>query len=286
MIIGIIGGSGLYQLGEKSVGQELAIETPYGFPSGKVTKMEAGENTLLFLPRHGVGHVLLPSEVPYRANIYAFKKLGAQAVISISAVGSLREEIVPGDLVLPDQYLDRTTGIRPATFFGQGVVAHAHFADPACEILRRHVKAVASQLNIKIHEGGTYVCMEGPQFSTRAESHWYRSWEIPGGRKACVIGMTALPEAKLAREAGLCYQTVAMATDFDCWNESAGDVSLDAILKVLHQNVSFSRQLVERIGATAVPTCQHCKHQMKHAVVTARELWPKERVAELEVILG
>jgi 5'-methylthioadenosine phosphorylase len=286
MNIGIIGGSGLYQLGDDFKGTSVAVETPYGAPSGKVTKIETTEgNTLLFIPRHGEGHVLLPSEVPYRANIFALKKLGAEAVISVSAVGSLRKEISPGDLVLPDQYIDRTNGQRPGTFFGRGVVAHAHFADPTCHVLRNHVKGLAQGLGVRLHEGGTYVCMEGPQFSTRAESHWYRSWEIPGGRKACVIGMTALPEAKLAREAGLCYQTIAMSTDYDCWNEEAGDVSVDAILKVLHQNVNFSRNLVTQIAKSKMPSCQRCKNEMKHAVVTSREIWPKDRVSELEIIL-
>lgn len=285
VIIGIIGGSGLYQLEEKSPGTPIEVQTPYGAPSGKVFKVEMGENTLLFLPRHGEGHVLLPSEIPYRANIYALKKLGARAVVSISAVGSLREDIKPGDLVLPNQYLDRTNGQRPSTFFGRGVVAHAHFADPTCHLLSGHIKSLAETMQIKLHNGGTYVCMEGPQFSTRAESHWYRSWDISGGRDACVIGMTALPEAKLAREAGLCYQTVAMATDYDCWNESAGDVSLDQILAVLHKNVNFSRQLVSKIGSSRVPACQSCKDQMKHAVVTSKSLWPRERLSELEVIL-
>lgn len=286
MKIGIIGGSGLYQIADKLKGSFVDCPTPYGPTSSRVYQVDSPSgNTLYFIARHGNGHVLLPSEVPYRSNIFALKKLGAEAVVSISAVGSLSEEIVPGDLVLPEQYLDRTNGQRPSTFFGNGVVAHAHFADPTCKILRDHIQTLAKSISVKVHRGGTYVCMEGPQFSTRAESHWYRSWQLPEGKKSTVIGMTALPEAKLARETGLCYQTVAMATDYDCWNESAGDVSLESILKVLHQNVDISKQLVEGLALGSGFSCTRCRNEMKHSVVTSKDLWPKERLGELEIIL-
>jgi 5'-methylthioadenosine phosphorylase len=283
MVVGIIGGSGLYQLGTGAA-ETIKMETPFGTPSGPLYKTQIGGNTAYFLARHGEHHTLTPSEVNYRANIYALKKMGAKKVISVSAVGSLREPIVPGHLVLPDQYLDLTRGQRASTFFGGGVVAHAHFADPTCPSLREHIAGIARKLNVTCHLNGTYVCMEGPQFSTRSESHWYRSWDLP--RPASVIGMTAIPEAKLAREAGLCYQTVAMATDYDCWNEGKGDVSLTEILAVLKQNVNVSRQLLSDLLSNPLPECTACHDEMKHAVVTPKEIWPEGRRAELEVILA
>lgn len=287
MIIGIVGGSGLYKLDETGTlkGEKVAVDTPYGKPSGDYFKLTTAKHTLYFLPRHGEGHVLLPSEINYRANVYGFKKLGVETLISISAVGSLKKEIAPGHFVLPDQYIDLTRN-RTSTFFGGGVVAHAHFADPACSSIRGLIAEVASSLKVKVHHGGTYVCMEGPQFSTRSESNWYRCWGLEKG-KVDVIGMTALPEAKLAREASLCYQTVAMATDYDCWNEEHGDVTLEAILKVLHDNVAVSRNLVTQIANRDIPRCTvGCRDQMKNAVVTAQELWPAKRREELKVILG
>lgn len=285
MHIGIIGGSGFYKLTDSSTAKSMLVGTPYGSPSGSIHKQEVGSNTVFFLPRHGEGHRISPSEINYRANIYALKKLGVSCVISVSAVGSMKKEIRPGDFVLPSQYIDMTRGLRPNTFFGQGVVAHAHFADPTCKTLREHIAVVAKRLGIGVHVGGTYVCIEGPQFSTRSESHLYRSWNIPGG--VSVIGMTALPEARLAREAGLCYQTVATATDYDCWNEDNEDVTVEAILKVLRENADTSRTLVHEIVSKAIPSCHsHCKEMMGHAIVTAKELWPKSKLEELEVIIG
>ena len=287
MIIGVIGGSGLYQLKEGGGGETVTVETPWGPPSAPLYRETfSSGNTLLFLPRHGPGHTILPSELNSRANIFALKKLGADVVISVSAVGSLREEIGPGDFVLPEQYIDVTRGSRPNTFFGNGVVGHALFADPTCATLRGHLRGLITAVGKKVHVGGTYVCIEGPQFSTRAESHLYRSWDL-GPRRACVIGMTALPEAKLAREAGLCYQTVAMATDYDCWNERAGDVSIEAILKVLHDNVDASRRLVSSAVSGAVPPCQSgCKALMRNAVITPKHLWPSDRREALEILLS
>lgn len=283
MVVGIIGGSGLYELGIE--GETIAVETPYGKPSGDLFKSKVGEHTALFLARHGKGHVLTPSEINYRANVYAFKKLGATALISISAVGSLRKEIGPGDFVLPDQYIDVTKGQRVGTFFGNGVVGHVPFADPACAGLREYLAGACRKIGVKTHPGGVYVCMEGPQFSTRAESFLYRSWKLEK-EMVSVIGMTALPEAKLAREAGLCYQTVAMATDYDCWNDEKGDVSVEEILRVLHQNVETSRKLVKTALSQAFPPCRnHCADLMKNAVVTPKELWAPSRRDELEIIL-
>ena len=285
MHIGVVGGSGLYKLKEGSHAEPVLVTTPFGKPSGPYFKEIIGSHTVYFLARHGEGHVFSPSEINYRANIFGFKKLGVSTVISISAVGSMRKEIAPGELVLPDQYLDMTQGIRPGTFFGGGVVGHAHFADPACSTVRQHLAETAKELGITIHKGGAYVCIEGPRFSTRAESHLYRSWELPSGRVS-VIGMTAMPEARLAREAGLCYQTVAMATDYDCWNEEKGDVSVEAILKVLLENVSTSRKLVTGLLSKPFPACRsHCRELMKNAIITPKELWPAARREELEVIL-
>lgn len=285
MVIGVIGGSGLYQW-NPNTSESIPVSTPYGAPSGEYYQEKLGEHTILFLARHGQGHRLLPSEVNYRANIYGFKKLGAQRLISVSAVGSLKKEIAPGDFVLPDQYLDFTKGLRSSTFFGDGIVAHVPFADPSCQTLRTHLFSLARELGIKTHLGGTYVCMEGPQFSTRAESHLYRSWDL-GGAKVAVIGMTALPEAKLAREAGLCYQTIAMATDYDCWNEEHRDVSVEAILKLLRENAEASKELIATLTKQPVPACRfHCADLTRQSLVTPREIWPSSKQEEMAIILG
>ncbi len=280
-ILGIIGGSGLYNLGV--VTEKITVETPYGAPSSTIQKAQISGTTILFIARHGEGHTILPSELNSRANIFALKKLGAKVVFSVSAVGSLQKEIVPGDFVLPDQYLDLTRG-RAGTFFGEGVAGHAHFADPVCASLGKILEDNLKALSIKVHKGGTYVCMEGPQFSTRAESHWYRSWDL-GKRRAVVIGMTALPEAKLAREARLCYHTIAMATDYDCWNEEHGDVSVEHIITVLKSNVGNSQKLIQSLAKAAPSPCGKCWHAMEHAVMTPKELWPKSRLSALEIIL-
>lgn len=281
MVVGIIGGSGLYQLGEGIEAEPVHLQTPFGQPSGPFYCSRVGDHTAVFLARHGEGHRLTPSEINYRANIYGLKKLGARSVVSISAVGSMKKEIAPGDFVLPGQYIDVTKGQRPNTFFGGGVVAHAHFADPACGTLRSVLHSLGRKMGVKMHDGGTYVCIEGPQFSTRAESHLYRAWGVD------VIGMTALPEARLAREAGMCYQTVAMSTDYDCWNAEAGDVSVEAILKVLHANVQTSRRLVFELLNSSLPACEHgCASAMKTAVVTPREMWPADRKETLDLVLS
>ncbi|MCA9493501.1 MAG: S-methyl-5'-thioadenosine phosphorylase, partial [Myxococcales bacterium] len=219
--IGIVGGSGLYALdGLQDVCEEV-VETPYGPTSDVLVRGRLGSSELVFVPRHGRKHKMLPSEVPYRANVWALKSLGCDWLISVSAVGSLREEIHPGDAVLVDQYLDRTRGTRPSTFFGDGVVAHAPFGDPVCGALRGYLRQACDAAGVTVHDGGTYVCMEGPAFSTRAESELYRSWGCS------VIGMTAIPEAKLAREASMSYATLAFATDYDCWHTGHDEVSVE-----------------------------------------------------------
>src|SRR5512132_2875297 len=236
-IIGVIGGSGLYQMEGLRGVREVAVSTPFGKPSDKLVRGRLGNSDLVFLPRHGKGHCWLPTEINFRANIFAMKKLGVGRIISISAVGSLREDIAPGHLVVPDQFIDRTSQ-RPSTFFGKGLVAHVSLADPLCKDLSGVLDHAASQCGATVHRGGTYLCMEGPQFSTRAESNLYRSWG------AHIIGMTNLQEAKLAREAEICFATLALATDYDCWREGHDDVEIGEILKVIAANVELARRAV------------------------------------------
>lgn len=283
--LGIIGGSGLYnlQLGQP---EKIQVTTPFGAPSSEISKYKLSNTEVYFLTRHGEGHRITPSEINYQANIYAFKKLGVESVISISAVGSMRKHIEPGHFVLPDQYIDFTKGLRKNTFFGDGVVAHAHFAHPTCDTLRGYLADVCKNLDIPVHVGGTYVCIEGPQFSTRAESELYRNWTL-GPTQVDVIGMTAIPEAKLAKEAGLCYQTLAMSTDYDCWNEESGEVTVEAILKVLSNNVERSKRVVTQVVQNVLPSCTaHCKNSMKNAIVTAKEHWPKNKIEMIETLLS
>jgi 5'-methylthioadenosine phosphorylase len=271
--LGILGGSGVYGLeGLESV--ERRVTTPFGEPSAPIREVKTAAGTLWFLPRHGVGHTFLPSEVNYRANVFALKQLGATALVSISAVGSLREDVGPGEFVLPDQYVDRTAGVRPRTFYGNGVVGHAVFAEPTCRSLRQSVEGLLEAAQVTFHRGGCYVAVEGPQFSTRAESEWYRS--LGEGRyRPSVIGMTALPEARLAREAGLCYQTVAMVTDYDCWNEREESVSVESVLAVLKANAARSQALIGALASRGVAACRNgCAALSKAAVVTAPDRWP------------
>lgn len=252
--IGIVGGSGLYDLPGLEGLEEVSVDTPFGAPSDVLVTGRLGDAELVFLPRHGRGHRLTPSEVPYRANIWALKALGCGWVISVSAVGSLREAIVPGHAVLVDQFIDNTRQ-RPQTFFGQGVVAHVAMGDPVCTTLRGYLRDACVAAGVEHHDGGTYVCMEGPAFSTRAESHLYRSWG------ADVVGMTNLPEAKLAREAELSYATLAMATDYDCWHDGHDDVTVDQVIAVLMANVDKARRVlahaVEVIAAHDGPPPMH-----------------------------
>ena len=230
-VVGVIGGSGLYEMEGMSDIEEVSVDTPFGSPSDNMITGMLGDTKMVFLSRHARGHKLLPSEINFRANIFAMKKLGVEHIISVSAVGSMKEEIVPGDMVMPDQFIDRTKN-RVSTFFGDGIVGHVQFADPVCLGLNSIVYEAARSENIKSHKNGTYVCMEGPAFSTRAESKLYRNWGVS------VIGMTNLPEAKLAREAEICYATIALATDYDCWYEVKEDVSVEAILEIIKNNVA------------------------------------------------
>jgi len=292
-LIGVVGGSGLYELPGLTGVRRERLATPFGEPSGEYLLGSLGDQPLAFLPRHGPGHRFTPSEVNYRANLHGFKQLGAARVLSFSAVGSMREEIAPGHLVLADQFIDRTFA-RPKSFFGGGIVAHVAFADPVCPQLRRHALAAARAAGATAHDGGTYLCIEGPQFSTRAESELYRSWTVEAaGRSGTrrqlidVIGMTAMPEAKLAREAELCYATVALATDYDCWHDGHEAVTVAQVIAILKKNVATAREVVRQVALTAGElaerTCS-CGHALDHAVMTAPDAIPpaaRERVALL-----
>jgi 5'-methylthioadenosine phosphorylase len=280
LTIGIIGGSGLYAMEGLTDVRELTVETPFGPPSDSIVHGRLGTTELLFLPRHGRGHRILPSELPFRANIWALKHLGASRVIAVGAVGSLREEIAPGHLVVPDQFIDRTFG-RVGTFFGDGIVAHVAFGDPVCPVLSKSLLESARRIGATVHAGGTYVCMEGPQFSTRAESELYRSWG------ASIIGMTNLQEAKLAREAELCFATLALATDYDCWKQDAHEVAIEEVLKVMNANVALAKQVVHDVVPTlpAAPGCG-CGTALQHGIITDAAKIPARVKRDLAPIIG
>ena len=263
--VGFIGGSGLYDMEGLTNASEVDIETPYGETSDSIIIGELDGIAVAFLPRHGRGHRISPSELPVRANIYAMKQLGVQRLISISAVGSLKEEMKPLDLVVPDQIIDRTRE-RPSTFFGDGLVAHVGFADPFCPALRRQAVETASP-ETTVHGSGTYVVIEGPQFSTRAESEMHRSWG------ASVVGMTALPEARLAREAEMCYVTLAFVTDYDVWHEAEEDVSVELVVRNLMHNVRTAQAIIRRMASKVQGrrSCG-CDRALENAIITSRDL--------------
>ncbi len=267
--IGVIGGSGLYEMEGLTDLREERVETPFGDPSDAIVIGKLGDVELMFLPRHGRGHVHNPTEVNYRANIFALKKLGAEWIVSVSAVGSLREHIVPGHMVVIDQFIDRTRH-RKDTFFEDGIVAHVGFADPVCPTLRQYLLAACQDVGATVHDGGCYVNMEGPAFSTRAESHLYRSWGC------AVVGMTQLTEARLAREAEISYATLAMSTDYDCWHEGHDDVTVDAVVAVIKKNVHTARQVIRavvpHIAAHEGPAPQ--SSALAGAIMTAPEKIP------------
>ncbi len=278
--IGIIGGSGLYQMeGLKEI-KEVAIATPFGKPSGKFILGKLEGVPVAFLPRHGVGHTLLPSEINFRANVYALKQLGVTAILSVSAVGSMKEEVAPGDIVVPDQFYDITKS-RKSTFFGNGIVAHVSLADPICPVLAKTVAEASESVGAKVHRGGTYICMEGPQFSTRAESDVHRNWNVS------VIGMTNATEAKLAREAEICYVTLALSTDYDCWHVSEEAVTTAMVIKVLMANVALSKKI---IGATVRQIDPHracrCGTALQNAIMTDPRLVPSKTKKDLNLFIG
>lgn len=278
--IAIIGGSGLYQMEGLSDVSERTIDTPYGPPSDVILVGTLRGRHVAFLPRHGRGHRINPTQVPYRANIYALKLLGVERIISVNAVGSLRAEMAPMDIVVPDQLIDRTRH-RPDTFFEDGIVAHIAFAEPFCPELRREVADAAKGTGATTHDGGTYVAMEGPQFSTRAESELYRSWG------ASIIGMTAIPEAKLAREAEICYTVVAFVTDYDCWHPEHDSVTTEMVIRNLLKGADTARAIVARVIETLPEgrTCS-CGSALSDAIVTPADLVPEATRRRLDVIAG
>lgn len=279
--IGVIGGSGLYEMEGLEQVETIRIETPFGAPSDEYVTGVLNGVKMVFLPRHGRGHRLLPSEVNYRANIYGMKTLGVERIISVSAVGSLRDEIAPGHIVIPDQFYDRTKGIRNDTFFGDGIVAHAGFADPVCGDLSEILCAAARKAGATTHMGGTYVCMEGPAFSTRAESFSYLALG------ASVIGMTNLTEAKLAREAEICYGIIALSTDYDCWHDSHDDVTVEAIIQIMHQNVAMAKNIIRHaVTEIGVERSCSCGSAMQYAVITDRAAISEEVKLRLAPIVG
>lgn len=282
-VLGVIGGSGLYDIAALSHVVSRRLSTPWGDPSDDIVEGTLDGVRVAFLPRHGRGHRYLPSEVNYRANIAALKMLGCPFVLSVSAVGSMKEEIAPGHLVVVDQFIDRTVG-RERSFFGDGVVGHIPFADPVCPVLRPMVAEAAKASGATVHDGGTYICIEGPQFSTRAESHLFRSWGVS------VIGMTNLPEARLAREAGLSYASLALATDYDCWREGEEDVTVDAVVAVLKANVARAQEVVRglatRLGAPGAPTAGPFGDIMGSTIMTSPAARGLEARRRLSVLAG
>ena len=279
-VLAIIGGSGLYDIPGLTDVVEAPVETPFGPPSDTIVRGRLKDATLLFLPRHGRGHRIPPHRIDARANICALKKLGATHLVSISAVGSMKEDIAPGDFVVVDQFIDLTKG-RTSTFFGEGLVGHVAFADPVCADLSAALAGAAERAGARVHRGGTYVCIEGPQFSTRAESLLYRSWGVS------VIGMTAMPEAKLAREAELPYALLALATDYDCWHEAEEDVTVEAVLKVLGENVARARRAVGELApALPDPATSRATGALAAALMTSRDRIKPATLSQLDWLVG
>jgi 5'-methylthioadenosine phosphorylase len=280
-ILGVIGGSGFYSMPALQKSERVEINTPFGKPSDVFHKAAVGDIEVVFLSRHGQGHRLLPSELNFRANIYGMKLLGVEYLLSVSAVGSLREDLAPGDFILVDQFVDRTY-LRPSTFFGNGIVVHVSLADPVCAEFTARVDEAARAAGARPRNGGTYVCIEGPQFSTRAESHLYRSMKMD------VIGMTAMQEARLAREAEMCYATLAAVTDYDCWHPGHKEVEIADVLRVLHANVSVAQAAVMELAAllgTHIRSCA-CARALKDAIITERRLIPPRVLEQLRPLVG
>jgi 5'-methylthioadenosine phosphorylase len=278
--IGVIGGTGLYQIEGLNDAREIKVKTPFGDPSDAITIGKLKEVEVAFLPRHGRGHRLSPTEVPSRANIYALKSLGVERIIAVAAVGSLKEKIKPMDIVIPDQIIDRTRN-RVNTFFSGGIVGHIAFAEPFCPVLSDILYESALESGARVHDGGTCIIMEGPQFSTRAESELYRSWG------ADTIFMTGLPEAKLAREAEICYATIAIVTDYDCWNETVESVSTEMVIFNLLRNVGTAKQIIKNTVPRLFQTrnCL-CATALENCIATSPELIPEQVKKDLNLIIG
>jgi len=278
--IGVIGGSGLYEMEGLTQVKTVKVATPFGNPSDTYLIGTLHGKRVAFLPRHGRGHRIMPSDINYRANIYGMKKLGVERIISVSAVGSMKEEVKPGDIVIPDQFYDHTKN-RRSTFFGDGIVAHVGMADPVCADLSQTLIQAGKTVGARVHTGGTYICMEGPQFSTRAESLVYRTWNVD------VIGMTNATEAKLAREAEICYSTIALATDYDCWHHSEEAVTVEAVLAVMKHNIETSKAMIKeavrRLPETR--TCG-CGEALRNTIMTPAKLIPAKTKKDLSLIIG
>jgi 5'-methylthioadenosine phosphorylase len=279
--IGIIGGSGLYQLEGLKIIKEVSLSTPYGKPSDKFVISKLYDKEVIFLPRHGKHHKISPTNINYRANIYGMKKLGVEYLISVTACGSLKEELRPLDFVIPTQYLDRTNQARKQTFFDEEMVVHISFAYPVCENLAKNLKLAAEKAGVRSHYGQIYLNMEGPQFSTLAESNLYRSWGID------IIGMTNMAEAKLAREAEICYATLAAVTDYDCWHQDHAKVTVDIVLANLNRNVENSQKILKNFISqfNTAKDCS-CKHALKNAIVTSPKFIPQRTKDKLKIIIG
>ncbi|MGH9398671.1 MAG: S-methyl-5'-thioadenosine phosphorylase [Terriglobia bacterium] len=278
--IGIIGGSGIYNMEGLRKKREVRLTTPFGRPSDAYVTGELEGRRAAFLARHGRGHLLLPSELNFRANIYGFKKLGVERIVSLSAVGSLREDFKPMDMVIPDQFFDRTQG-RISTFFGGGLAVHVSFANPFCPTVQETLEAACVGARVNCHRGGTYVCMEGPAFSTKAESNTYRAWGMD------IIGMTNLQEAKLAREAEICYATLAMVTDYDCWHEAHDAVTVDQVYEYLQRNAQNAQEII-RLSVRALPRDRTCKcgSALAHAFITDRKKVAPAIKKKLALLVG
>ncbi|MEJ7578864.1 MAG: S-methyl-5'-thioadenosine phosphorylase [Pyrinomonadaceae bacterium] len=281
--IGIIGGSGLYQMPELKDVEEVRLETPFGSPSDAFIVGTLEGVRVAFLPRHGRGHRLSPTELPFRANIYGMKLLGVERILSASAVGSLQEQYAPLDMVIPDQFFDRTRArAHESTFFGDGIVAHVTFAHPVCDEMGDVLEAACKEATeVKVHRGGTYLCMEGPAFSTKAESEVYRKWGMD------VIGMTNLQEAKLAREAEICYATLALVTDYDCWHEAHDAVSVETVIEYLNKNVRNAQKIMLETVRRLAGKERNCKcgQALRHAIMTNQNLWPEATTNKLDAII-
>ncbi len=278
--IGVLGGSGLYQMEGLEGIEEVKVDTPFGPPSDNFIVGRLMGRKVAFLSRHRRGHAIQPSDINFRANIYGMKKLGVSRIISVSAVGSMKEDIHPGEIVIPDQFYDNTRR-RISTFFGDGIVAHVSLADPVCRDLYVTLYQSAAGIGSKVHKGGVYICIEGPQFSSRGESHIYKNWGVD------IIGMTNVTEAKLAREAELCYSTIALVTDYDCWHQEEEAVTTDAIMEILNKNVGISKQIIrDAIGRiSSDPDCG-CRNALRDAIITSRDGIPSEAKERLGLIIG
>jgi 5'-methylthioadenosine phosphorylase len=279
-VVGVIGGSGLYEMEGLTDVERVRVETPFGAPSDEYLVGRLGDTTMVFLPRHGRGHRILPHEINFRANVFGMKQLGVQWLLSVSAVGSMKEEIAPGDIVIVDQFIDRTKD-RAASFFGDGIAGHVGFADPICADLAGWTAAAANAVGARVHVGGTYVVIDGPMFSTRAESRLYRSWGVD------VIGMTNLPEAKLAREAEMSYATIALATDYDCWREGEDDVTVETVVATMKRNVELAKKILkETVARIPAGARSPYAEAAKHAVMTAPGSIPAAVKERLSVLYG